>query len=72
MAEYIDQLIEILEVRNEVMAELEEGLPLCVAGDHDEHFGADVTNKVVVAAMEVEAERRLAERERDRRRARLS
>lgn len=72
MPEYVDQLIEILAVRNEVMAELEEGLPLAVAEDHDGHFGADVTNKIVVASMEREADRRLAERERDRRRARLS
>lgn len=72
MPEYIDQLTEILAVRNEVMAELEEGLLPGVVADHDGHFGADVTNKMVVAYMEIEASRRLAERERERRRARLS
>lgn len=75
MPEYIDRLIEVLEVRNEVMAELEEdleGLPLDVTREHDEHFGDGVTNKIVVAAMELEVDRRLAERERDRRRASLS
>lgn len=67
--EYIQRLIEVMELRNEVFNEVVEALPDGLAEGHDQRFGAQATNELVNRFVDEETDYRLTQMQRDRVRA---
>lgn len=69
--EYIVSLRRVLDTRMDVGQEVAALLGQTI-DEHDDLFGATLTTGVVEAHIVIEADRRLAAEERERRRARIS